>query len=153
MPLKDILTENRFFRTPVFQNTSKTHNNMKIGKEVKTIIVVNTSLHSLTWEFKAMTCKNEKGHLANNLWTFLRRTIFAWARDSRTTWWPCSECCLALCVSACTSSRHPASLKKKYDIWIWFYRNWLIYYFETTAMTPSLMSCYYWAKMKREVWR
>ena len=44
MHIKDILTKDRFFAAP---NTSKTHYDMKFGKEVKTIMVVNTSLHSL----------------------------------------------------------------------------------------------------------
>ena len=35
---------------PVFKNKSKTHNDIKLGKEVKTIMVVDTSLHSLRSE-------------------------------------------------------------------------------------------------------
>ena len=43
MRIKDILTKNRIiFRTPTFWNTSKTHNNIEFGKELKTIIVSDT---------------------------------------------------------------------------------------------------------------
>ena len=39
---------------PAFKNTSKTHNDKNLGKEIENIIVVDTSLHSLTgiFEFK-----------------------------------------------------------------------------------------------------
>ena len=33
---------------PAFKNTSKTHNDKNLGKEIENIIVVDTSLHSLT---------------------------------------------------------------------------------------------------------
>ena len=47
MRIKEILTKNWFLcRTPAFLNTSKTHNEIKFGKEVKTTIVVDTSLQS-----------------------------------------------------------------------------------------------------------
>ena len=37
---------------PAFQNMSNTHNDIKFGKEVKTIIVVDVSLNSLRSEAK-----------------------------------------------------------------------------------------------------
>ena len=43
---KDILTKTGFCRTPAFKNTSKAHTDIKFGKEVKTIMVVDTSLYS-----------------------------------------------------------------------------------------------------------
>ena len=46
MCIKDLKTE-CFCHISAIQNTNKTHNDMEIGKEVKTIIVVDTSLHSL----------------------------------------------------------------------------------------------------------
>ena len=43
MHIKDISTKNRFFcRTPAFENSSKTHNDLEFGKEMK--MVVDTSL-------------------------------------------------------------------------------------------------------------
>ena len=40
--VRDIFTKNRIFCcTPAFQNTTKAHNNIKFGKEVKTFIVVD----------------------------------------------------------------------------------------------------------------
>ena len=46
MRIKDLKTE-FFCYISAIQNTNKTHNDMDIGKEVKTIIVIDTSLHSL----------------------------------------------------------------------------------------------------------
>ena len=43
----DVLTKNSCFCcTPAFENTSKTHNDIKFGIEVKTILVVDISLNS-----------------------------------------------------------------------------------------------------------
>ena len=40
--VRDIFTKNRIFCcTPAFQNTTKAHNDIKFGKEVKTFIVVD----------------------------------------------------------------------------------------------------------------
>ena len=48
MRTKVILAKHRFFcHTPPVFNTGKTHKDMKFGKEVKMIIVVDISLHSL----------------------------------------------------------------------------------------------------------
>ena len=44
MLIKDILTKNSCFAA--IQNTSKTYNDMKSGIDLKTIIVVDTSLYS-----------------------------------------------------------------------------------------------------------
>ena len=52
MQSKDILTKNCVLPyAPVFQNTSKTHNDIKFGKEVKPVIVVDISLHSLSQNY------------------------------------------------------------------------------------------------------
>ena len=47
--IKDILIKKSWFssRTPVFYNMSKAHNDIKFGKELQTIMVVETSLYSL----------------------------------------------------------------------------------------------------------
>ena len=45
MTIKEILIKNRFFcRTPPFYNMSKTHKDLKFGKERKMLVVVDTSL-------------------------------------------------------------------------------------------------------------
>ena len=50
MRIKDILIKNRvFFRSPAFLNISKTHNDLKFGKEMKMFMVVDTSLLPLKW--------------------------------------------------------------------------------------------------------
>ena len=49
MGTKDILTKTVLFgRRPAFLNARKTHDYTKFGKEVKTNIVVDISLHSLS---------------------------------------------------------------------------------------------------------
>ena len=54
MRFKDILTKKTFYcRTQAFQNTSKAHNDINFGKEVKTIMIVDTSLHSLVFRLNS----------------------------------------------------------------------------------------------------
>ena len=71
MSIKDILNKNLFScRTPAFENTSKTHNDIKSGEEVKTIIVVDISLlHSLKIQKKYFQFPSEKHCLDNILHT------------------------------------------------------------------------------------
>ena len=47
MRIKDILIKTVFLPCASVLNTSKAHNDIKFGKEVKTNMVVETSLHSL----------------------------------------------------------------------------------------------------------
>ena len=52
MCIRAILTENCFFcGVLAFWNTSKTHNDLKFGKEIKMLMVVDTSLLPLTVKF------------------------------------------------------------------------------------------------------
>ena len=41
-----LIKDSCFYRTPAFQNTSKTHIDIRFDKEVKTIIDFGLSLHS-----------------------------------------------------------------------------------------------------------
>ena len=56
MCIKDILTKNRvFFAVSKRFGYSKTHNDIIIGTEVKTIIIAKTSLHSLMQVLNKLT--------------------------------------------------------------------------------------------------
>ena len=94
MRIRDILTENRFFcRTPEFQNTSKTHSNLKFGKEIKILKVVDTSLLPLT---EMILCPPQR------VWLLLIQG---------------SSCHLSLCVrviSSQRSKRYQAGSRKSY---------------------------------------
>ena len=66
MHIKDILIKNWFFcQTAAFLNMSKTHNDLKFAKEMKMLMVVDTSLLSLT--FKNFHVKNETFEKPSNL--------------------------------------------------------------------------------------
>ena len=91
-----------FCRTPAFYNTSTTHNDIKFGKESKTIIVVDRSLHSLKHFHKYtyinnipfiedFTCKpsfDQNNNVANffSTWVFLAH-VDSSPHGSYMDWW------------------------------------------------------------------